>query len=140
MMGAGVPLSAWLINRFDGKKVYLYSLAGFTVTMFLAVFSPEIAVLLVRGAGLGMLSVPVMVCIYDGLDTKDAAQGTVSSRMFMQIGSALGTAVLAIVLSHVLANAETPFSAFNTVYWWAVGITVLCAVPAALLTGKSGIT
>jgi hypothetical protein len=56
--------------------------------------------------------------------------------MFMQIGSALGTAVLAIVLSHVLANKGTPLIAFNTAYWWAVGITVLCALPGMLLSGS----
>jgi EmrB/QacA subfamily drug resistance transporter len=146
--GAGMFLTRSIAgkwtDKFGAKPVVmvgiLLTLVG-TIPLALignyASFVPEIIVLIVRGAGLGMLSVPVMVCIYDGLDTKDAAQGTVSSRMFMQIGSALGTAILAIVLSHALANTETPLTAFNTVYWWAVGITVLCAVPAVFLTGKS---
>ncbi|MDR0322221.1 MAG: DHA2 family efflux MFS transporter permease subunit [Treponema sp.] len=146
--GAGMFLSRSIAgkwtDKFGARPVVLggilLTLAGTIPLALIGRFAslvPEIIVLIIRGAGLGMLSVPVMVCIYEGLDTKDAAQGTVSSRMFMQIGSALGTAVLAIVLSHVLANTETPLTAFNTAYWCAVWITVLCVVPAMLLTGKN---
>jgi EmrB/QacA subfamily drug resistance transporter len=99
---------------------------------------PAIIFLLVRGAGLGLLSVPVMTCVYDDLDLKETAQGTTSMRIFQQIGGALGTAVLAIVLSHALAQAGAAdaVAAYNTAYWWSVGMTAACALPALLLSGK----
>ncbi|MDR3271336.1 MAG: multidrug efflux MFS transporter [Peptococcaceae bacterium] len=97
-----------------------------------------IIILLVRGAGLSPLFVPIMVAIYDGLDLKYAAQGTTSMRIFQQIGGAFGTALLAIILSHNLAaiTASDVSPAFTIVFWCSAAFTAACAVPALCLNSK----
>jgi len=97
-----------------------------------------ILILLVRGGGLGVMSVAIMVAIYDGLDVKEAAQGTTAMRIFQQIGAAFGTALLAIILSHrfaALGDADVS-SAFGTVFWWSTAFAAICAIPAICLNGK----
>jgi EmrB/QacA subfamily drug resistance transporter len=97
-----------------------------------------ILILLVRGGGLGTMSIAMMVSIYDGLDAKEAAQGTTSMRIFQQIGGAFGTALLAIILSQGIAasgNADVS-SAFSTVFWWSMAFTTIAAIPAICLRGK----
>jgi EmrB/QacA subfamily drug resistance transporter len=97
-------------------------------------------ILLVRGGGLGLMSIANMVAIYDGLDEKETAQGTTATRIFQQIGGAFGTALLAIVLSHRLAavGSADAFEAFSTVFWWAAAFTAISVIPAICLNGKRG--
>jgi EmrB/QacA subfamily drug resistance transporter len=104
-----------------------------------------IIILLIRGAGLSPLVVPIMVAIYDGLDLKDTAQGTTSMRIFQQIGGAFGTALLAILLSHNLASIPSITTsittsdvspAFTVVFWCSAALTAACAIPALCLNGK----
>jgi len=59
VMGIAVPISAWLVNRFSGKMVYLTSLVIFFVGSVFAAFSWNIEVLifsrLLQGLGAGIL-------------------------------------------------------------------------------------
>jgi hypothetical protein len=78
--------------------------------------------------------IPVTTGVYDGLDKKDIPQGTTATRIFQQIGSAFGTAVLAIVLSHGLAVPdENMFSAFARVFWLAAVFAAVSVVPVFFL-------
>jgi MFS family permease len=97
-----------------------------------------IIILLVRGAGLSPLVVPIMVAIYGGLDLKDTTQGTTSMRIFQQIGGAFGTALLAILLSRGLAaiTASDVSPAFTIVFWCSAALTAACTIPALCLNGK----
>jgi hypothetical protein len=89
---------------------------------------------LIRGAGLGLVMIPVTTGVYDGLDKKDIPQGTTATRIFQQIGGAFGTAVLAIVLSHGLAaSGANMFSAFAKVFWWAAVFAAVSIVPVFFL-------
>jgi len=59
VMGIAVPISAWLVNRFSGKMVYLTSLVIFFVGSIFAAFSWNIEVLIfsriLQGLGAGIL-------------------------------------------------------------------------------------
>jgi len=58
-MGIAVPISAWLVNRFSGKMVYLTSLIIFFIGSVFAAFSWNIEVLIfsriLQGIGAGIL-------------------------------------------------------------------------------------
>jgi hypothetical protein len=55
--------------------------------------------------------------------------------MFQQIGSAFGTAVLAIILSHGLnATGNTDIvSAFSQAFWWSAAFAAVSIVPVLFL-------
>ncbi|MDR3295721.1 MAG: multidrug efflux MFS transporter [Clostridiales Family XIII bacterium] len=134
-----------LVERVGAKSVaitgVLLILLGTIPLAFLEnganIIWPALA-LLVRGGGIGVMSIAIMVAIYDGLDAKEAAQGTTAMRIFQQIGGAFGTALFAIILSHGLAspgNAHVSL-AFAAVFWWSAGFAAVCAIPAICLNGK----
>jgi EmrB/QacA subfamily drug resistance transporter len=84
--------------------------------------------LLVRGAGMAAVTVPVLAAAFDGLppDQVPHASGTV--RIVQQLGGSFGTAVLAAILGWT--------GTFATAFWWAFGLTVVAALPALLLRGR----
>jgi EmrB/QacA subfamily drug resistance transporter len=59
VMGIVVPISAWLVNRFSGKTVYLTSLVIFFIGSVFAAFSWNIEILIfsriLQGVGAGIL-------------------------------------------------------------------------------------
>ena len=61
------------------------------------------ACLVVRGFGLGAVTIPVMVVAFTGLDKQEIAHASVLTRTVQQIGGSFGTAVLAVVLSSAVA-------------------------------------
>ena len=68
------------------------------------------------------------------LDASGAAlrRDPAAERRCMRLGGAIGTAVLAVVLQRASGAAHTAAQlagAFDTAYWWALGIAVLVADP-----------
>ncbi len=61
------------------------------------------ACLVVRGFGLGAVTIPVMAVAFIGLDKQEIAHASVLTRTVQQIGGSFGTAVLAVVLSSAVA-------------------------------------
>jgi hypothetical protein len=60
-------------------------------------------------------------------------------RIFQQVGGALGTAILAVILQHAISAAAGPHGiadAFGTTFAWVAGLTALSFVPALLLPGR----
>lgn len=57
--------------------------------------------------------------------------------VLQRLGATLGTAILAVVLQRALAAAgRTPDAlagAFGTAFWWALGLSLLAAVPCLFL-------
>jgi EmrB/QacA subfamily drug resistance transporter len=93
------------------------------------------AVLLVRGFGMGFATIPLSSAAYVGLDHGDIPNASIIIPITQQIGGSFGTAVLAMILQHASAGAKTPDAltrAFGTTFWWCVGFTAL-AVPLCLL-------
>jgi hypothetical protein len=96
------------------------------------------AVLVVRGAGLGLALIPITTAAYIGLPHSAIPSVTTGVRIFQQVGGALGTAILAVILQHaVSANPHAISHAFDTTFAWVLGLTALSFVPALLLPGSS---
>lgn len=113
---------------------------------------------LVQGIGLGMVMQPAMAAAYRSLEPAATARATSALNTIQRIGGSLGTALLAVVLSHQLAAipaahgtslgaiGEAPGTAqhlapqiaasFGATFWWAVALTALALVPALLLPGR----
>lgn len=93
------------------------------------------AVLLVRGVGLGAAMISLSGAAFIGLGRADIPQGSSISRVAQQIGGSAGTAVLAMILQRTSAGARTPAAlaaGFGDAFWWAAAFTA-GAVPLCLL-------
>jgi EmrB/QacA subfamily drug resistance transporter len=94
--------------------------------------------LFVRGIGLAFTMMPAMAAAYSTLERWQVPRATPMLNVMQRVGGSLGTAVLAVVLQHQLAQAEDrsagPLaSAFAHTYWWAMAITAVALVPALVL-------
>ncbi|HUC59938.1 MAG TPA: MDR family MFS transporter [Streptosporangiaceae bacterium] len=100
-----------------------------------------------RGVGLGLALIPVTTASYIGLPHSAIPSVTTGVRIFQQVGGALGTAVLAVILQHAISAAPGGSAAggsaagvlahaFDTTFAWVLGLTVLSFVPALLLPGR----
>jgi EmrB/QacA subfamily drug resistance transporter len=87
------------------------------------------ATLVVRGLGLGAVTIPVMASAYLGLARTEIPHASIITRVAQQIGGSFGTAVLAVVLSHVIAG-HTPARAYDIAFWWSIAFTVIALLPA----------
>ncbi len=111
--------------------------------------------LFVRGLGLGMSMMPAMSAGYQTLQPPEVPRATTTINIVRQVGASLGTAVLAVILQRQIVasvgggghaggllggTAGIPeaargqvASAFGHSFWWAVGLSVLCVIPALML-------
>jgi EmrB/QacA subfamily drug resistance transporter len=97
-------------------------------------------VLVARGAGLGLVLIPIITAAYVGLPHSAIPSATTGVRIFQQIGGALGTAILAVILQHAISATRNPHlitHAFGTTFAWVLGLTAISFVPALLLPGSS---
>jgi EmrB/QacA subfamily drug resistance transporter len=94
------------------------------------------AVLVVRGFGLGTVTMPVMVAAYIGLDKQQIAHSSVLTRTTQQIGGSFGTAVLAVILeSAIAAHRHNLAGAFGVAFWWAAGFSAAAVLLSLWLPG-----
>jgi EmrB/QacA subfamily drug resistance transporter len=151
--GVGVAIGALAAGRLVDKmgvSVRLVALAGMvllTVATVPYVFATAhtsealLAIVLVgRGAGLGLALVPITTAAYIGLPHSDIPSATTGVRIYQQIGGALGTAILAVILQQAMRAAPGPHAiahAFDTTFAWVLALTALSFVPALLLPGRS---
>jgi len=96
------------------------------------------ASLVVRGAGLGAVTIAVMAGAFQGIPHQDVPDASTTMRIVQQVGGSFGAAVLAVILatqiaSHSVLTAAVRVAAFHTSFWWAIGFTLLALVPALLL-------
>ena len=97
------------------------------------------AALLIRGAGLGGVFIPLMVSAYVGLSSEQIPHASIATRILQTIGGAFGSAVLATIIEHQLAGhsasgIQNVISAYNVAFWWSVGFTILSVIPTLFLT------
>lgn len=83
--------------------------------------------LVVRGAGLGAVTVPVMAAAYVGLSRPQIPHASILTRTAQQIGGSFGTAVLAVVLQR---------TSFGTAFWWSIAFTLIAVLLTLLLPTK----
>jgi MFS family permease len=96
------------------------------------------ASLFVRGIGLGYTMMPAMAAAYSTLERWQVPRATPMLNVVQRVGGSLGTAVLAVVLQHQLAQAGNRgpgavANGFGHAYWWAMGITAVAVIPALVL-------
>ncbi|GGM40105.1 MDR family MFS transporter [Promicromonospora citrea] len=93
--------------------------------------------LLVRGLGLGAVTVLLMALAFEGLARDEVPHASVISRIGQQLGGSFGTAVLAVVLQSAVAAADTPADGFQVAFWWATGFTVAAVALSLLLPRRA---
>jgi EmrB/QacA subfamily drug resistance transporter len=118
--------------------------------------------LVVRGIGIGGSMMPAMAAAYATLQGPDVPRATSALNVIQRIGGSIGTALLAVILQGEIKDrlsgqggaggapaasgtlerlpedlrarvAEPLAAAFASTFWWAVGMSVLALVPAAIL-------
>ncbi|HEV8279613.1 MAG TPA: MDR family MFS transporter [Streptosporangiaceae bacterium] len=131
------------IDRFGSRVI---ALAGFAIvaaaTVPFALAGPHtsewlLAVwMVIRGFGLGAVTMPVMVAGYIGLDKQQIPHSSVLTRTAQQIGGAFGTAVLAVILEGAIAtHPATLADAFHLAFWWSAGFSAAAVLLSLWLPG-----
>ena len=131
------------IDRFGSRVI---ALAGFIIvaaaTVPFALAGPHtngwlLALWMVlRGFGLGAVTMPVMVAGYIGLDKQQIPHSSVLTRTAQQIGGSFGTAVLAVILESAIAtHPATPADAFHVAFWWSAGFSAVAVLLCLWLPG-----
>jgi MFS family permease len=138
-----MPMAGRLADRFGGGRI---ALAGVSL---LALSSLPLAfvdahtsivlislVLVLRGVGIGFSFMPAMTAAFASLRPEQLSDATPQLNVLQRIGGAIGTAVLAVVLQRATGASHSPAHlarAFDTAYWWSLGIVVLSIVPCLVL-------
>jgi EmrB/QacA subfamily drug resistance transporter len=147
-----LPVVGRLTDRIGPRVIALTGVALATLaTIPFAQVGPgtsEVALgvaLVVRGVGLGAVFVPALTASYHELRTDQIPRATSAAQIIQQVGASFGTALLAIILQHQLADhaadgAPGLATAFGHTFWWAVAFSALALLPAALLPGRAPAT
>jgi EmrB/QacA subfamily drug resistance transporter len=86
--------------------------------------------LVVRGLGLGAVTIPLIAGAYEGLERAQIADASIITRSAQQVGGSFGGAVLAVILANQLAGHTLAWRAhaFGVTFWWTIGFTLLAMV------------
>ena len=131
------------IDRFGSRAI---ALAGFAIvaaaTVPFALAGPQTsewqlaAWMVIRGFGLGAVTMPVMVAGYIGLDQQQIPHSSVLTRSAQQIGGSFGTAVLAVILEGAIAAHHGALAqAFHVAFWWSAGFSAVAVLLSLWLPG-----
>ena len=147
--GVGMLLSrskaGSLTDRIGARPIVLVgvllTMAGTVAYTQVGVHTNEILLglsLVVRGAGLGAVTIPVMAAAYLGLRPEQIPHASSVTRIAQQLGGAFGTAVLAMILAtqlhtHQAAGLAGQATAFANTFWWSLGFTAIAIIPALAL-------
>ncbi|MCP2340233.1 DHA2 family efflux MFS transporter permease subunit [Actinomadura rupiterrae] len=93
------------------------------------------AALTLRGVGLGIAMTPGMRAIYASVPRDQVQRAAGAVNTVNRVGGSLGTAVLALVLQDALAHHPAS-DAFSGAFGWALALSALTLVPAALYPSK----
>ena len=92
--------------------------------------------MVIRGFGLGAVTMPLMVAAYVGLDKEQIPHSSVLTRTAQQIGGSFGTAVLAVILeSAIAAHHGALADAFHVAFWWSAGFSAVAVLLSLWLPG-----
>jgi len=142
------PMIGKLTDKIGARLVVLAAIAiTFAGTLPFIWFSQDTPywligiVLLIRGIGIGGITIPVMTDSYTGLSGGQIPQASVATRIIQNIGGAFGSAVLATVVANQIRQAVPSIpqmsSAYHSGFLVATILTVVLAIPALLLTNKA---
>ncbi|WP_328747012.1 multidrug efflux MFS transporter [Streptomyces sp. NBC_00285] len=150
--GVGALLSRALagrsMDRFGSRPVAVVAFAlTFAATVpfgFVTASTSNIAlmaVLFVRGLGLGGAMIAIMGAAFVGLEREEIPAASSISRVAQQVGGSVGIAVLVMVLQRATAGARTPAdlaSGFGEAFWWSTAFTAAAVPLCLLLPGRVG--
>jgi EmrB/QacA subfamily drug resistance transporter len=148
--GIGTFLSRSLAGRLtDRIGARWISITGFAIvtiaTVPFALATPTtsevllMAALLVRGFGLGAVTIPLMSVAFLGLERADVPHASTITRIATQVGGSFGVAVLAVILHAAIIGAQAPgdvAAAFDRSFWWAIGFGGIAVLLSFLLPGR----
>jgi len=131
------------IDRFGSR---ILALAGFAIvaaaTVPFALAGPHTNAwllalwMVIRGFGLGAVTMPVMVASYVGLEKQQIPHSSVLTRTAQQIGGSFGTAILAVILESAIAtHPATLADAFHVAFWWSAGFSAVAVLLSLWLPG-----
>ncbi|WP_018680150.1 DHA2 family efflux MFS transporter permease subunit [Actinokineospora enzanensis] len=89
----------------------------------------QVAGLVLRGAGIGVVTVSVMATAYHGIPRSSVPDASTISRVLLQFGGAVGAAGAAALL--------TADDAYRGAFCWLLAATALIVIPAAGLPGRA---
>jgi EmrB/QacA subfamily drug resistance transporter len=138
-----MPIAGRLTERLGGGRV---AIAGVLVlclsTLPLAFVGAHTSVVLislvlvVRGLSIGFSFMPAMTAAFSVMRPDQLSDATPQLNVVMRIGSAIGVAVLAVVLQRESVHARSSDAlghAFAHTYWWGLGIAVASLLPCLVL-------
>jgi EmrB/QacA subfamily drug resistance transporter len=138
-----MPIASRLTQRFGGGRVALVGVSVLCLSTLpfttIGANTSIVAislVLVVRGLSIGLCFMPAMSAAFSAMRPDQISDATPQINALQRTGGAIGTAVLAVVLQRTAGHAHTPeqlAGAFNTAYWWALGIAALTLIPCFML-------
>jgi EmrB/QacA subfamily drug resistance transporter len=103
-----------------------FAFVGVEVNQWLILFA-----LFVRGAGLGVVTVPLMALGFRGLGQAQMPDASIITRIASQLGGAFGAGLLAVILTASSRGASTVGElalGFDHTFWWATALAALGAL------------
>jgi EmrB/QacA subfamily drug resistance transporter len=138
-----MPIAGRLTERYGGGRIAIFGVSLLAVsTIPLAFIGAETSyvtislVLFVRGISIGLGFMPAMTAAFAAMRPEQLSDATPQINVVMRLGSAVGVAVLAVVLQRGSVGAHTSAElaeAFAHTYWWAFGIALLSLIPCLML-------
>jgi EmrB/QacA subfamily drug resistance transporter len=138
-----MPLSGRFSDRFGGGRVAIVGVSilclGTLPLAFIGTGTSVLAislVLVLRGVGIGFSFMPAMTAAFASLHPEQLSDATPQLNVVQRIGGAIGVAVLAVVLQRAGGHAPSGAKlagAFDTAYWWSLGICVMSLIPCLVL-------
>lgn len=136
-----MPIAGRLTERFGGGRIALLGVSVLCLSTlplaFLTAHTSIVglsAVLVVRGVSIGLSFMPAMTAAFAAMRPDQLSDATPQINVLMRIGSAIGVAILAVVLQRASGGALVhPAHAFDTAYWWALGIAAASLIPCLML-------
>ncbi|MCT3400597.1 MDR family MFS transporter [Lentilactobacillus hilgardii] len=118
--GIAVPFSSWLLNKFDGKNVFMFSEVLFGIGSALAAISPNIQFLigarLIQGFAGGLI-MPLLTTLL--VQTAGAA---VMGQMMATVGLPM---ILGPLLGPVIGGVIIKFLSWHWIFWINVPVTLI---------------
>jgi EmrB/QacA subfamily drug resistance transporter len=138
-----MPIAGRLTERYGGGRIAIVGVSVLALSTIPLAFIDEntsyvaiSAVLFVRGISIGLGFMPAMTAAFAAMRPEQLSDATPQINVVMRLGSAVGVAILAVVLQRGSADAHTTAQlaeAFAHTYWWAFGIALLSLVPCLML-------
>jgi EmrB/QacA subfamily drug resistance transporter len=138
-----MPLAGRLSDRFGGGRVALAGVSTLGIaTIPLAFIGTHTSILFIslvlvlRGVGIGFSFMPAMTAAFASLRPEQLSDATPQLNVLQRIGGAIGTAVLAVVVQRVSGTSPSLgklAGAYDTAFWWSLGIVVLSLIPCLVL-------